>query len=235
MKNYAISILVLGLLSIYSFDAVEFFHFFEWLFDDVTQAQYWVNIFLAIFGSSFLALITSIIGYHTEKRKTMEAFYCTTSRLLKELMKYSADWEDLIKLDYIIKYNDVDKDQWGEQFASIYFVFRNKENTHYIYDKIFSPLDKLNCWVSNEENQKLYRIYIGGGTIPPYKLQYFIDEFEEIVKNKKTYMKEGTRITSFDDEFCGTVKEELDKRYYKLMYGKSKSKKGCEENEQSKN
>ena len=229
MRNYVFSTKVTSILAFVSLAAVIVIHYF--VHDG--EVQFWENVMLAIFGSSFLTAITSCIGYHTEKRRTMEAFFCNTNHLLNELRKYGFDWDDSIKIDFIMKYNEIDKEQWGEQFGSIHFMFKYKKKIRYIYQKIYLPLNKLNCLISSDSNQSIYRLYRGGKPISSAELSKVIGEFESRLILKETYMCGETKITCNKLILDNSIRRELNGHYYDLMYSKN-TQKGCDVDEQSK-
>ena len=89
MKNYVIATRVTASLSFISFFIAVIIQYFCC---DVT-AEFWCNVCLGVFGSSLLTFITSIIGYFTDKRKTLESFLYSTYSLLHIIKQYDINWE----------------------------------------------------------------------------------------------------------------------------------------------
>ena len=65
MRNYVFSSYITGILTLMAIIIVLYLHYSATIMD----SEFWVNICLAIFGSSLLALITSVVGYFSAKRK----------------------------------------------------------------------------------------------------------------------------------------------------------------------
>ena len=65
--------------------------------------SFWCNVLLGVFGSSLLTSVTTIIGYHTEKRAVMEEFYTESLKLLSRFNRYQIDYSltNLRKQKYI--------------------------------------------------------------------------------------------------------------------------------------
>lgn len=105
VKNYVISTRVTALLTSLSFIATLFIHYGFY----GKEADFWCNICLAIFGSGLLALITSWIGYTTEKRHTLESFSYNTHSLIHVINKYELDWSLEKKIDFFLDYTNIDK------------------------------------------------------------------------------------------------------------------------------
>ena len=51
------------------------------------QQEFWVNVSLSIFGSSILTLISSLVGYHTYKRKILENIFIHTIKANNQFRK----------------------------------------------------------------------------------------------------------------------------------------------------
>lgn len=142
MKIHKIGILSFGALTLLAFVLSVIFQYY------FCSANYWVNVCLAIFGSSFLALLISIIGYKVERQKTLETFSQYASRILNEIERYSTEWSLDRKVKYVLDLIDYDTNNYkelGNSFASIRFLFFHKRNFAFISKKIYAPIhDFLN-------------------------------------------------------------------------------------------
>lgn len=222
MKNYAISTKITGLCAVFSLIAV---FVLRGIFKN-SDDKFWENFALAIFGSSILAAITSGISYLTEKRRTMERFYCSTYHLLKILKQYSTEWDDLTKIDFIMNYDDIDKEPWGEEYGDIYFIFSHKKRMKYIYDSIYLPITLLNSRLSEEDIQSVFRAFRGKSSVETLNLGKVISEFETIITTKANDVKKivNRKVLTQSPRIVSSIKKELNGRYYDLMYSKNTQK-----------
>lgn len=222
MKNYAISTIITGLCAIFSLVAV---FVLRGIFRDCDD-KFWENFALAIFGSSFLAAITSGISYRAEKRRTMDRFYCSTYHLLRVLKQYSTEWDDLTKLNFIINYYDIDKEPWGEEYGDIFFMFNHKKRMKYIYDSIYLPITLLDSRLSEEDIQSVFRAYRGKSSVEKFNLEMVISAFETIITTKANDVKKivAQKVLTQSPRFVSSIKKELNGRYYDLMYSKNTQK-----------
>ena len=91
---------------------------------------FWCNLLLGIFGSSSLTLLTSIIGYRVERRRTFEGFSYATKTILHDLNKYQYTWGLEEKVDFFLNYTDISKIDWDRYYGDFDFFtsFFSKDN-----------------------------------------------------------------------------------------------------------
>lgn len=199
------------------------------------EGDFWSNVALAIFGSAFLTLITSLVGYFVERRKILEDFFCRTRIILKQLNKYQVDWPVEKKIDFFLSYAENDMIAWDSELRNMDFLFDKKRNKfHYVYYKIYKPIMDVNRSVNEHIlNFQLHKDKSGKND---EKMRIYIEEIECLFINKvdcqvpKEIDKDGEPIdfmmaSSWGNELVEKVFAELNGKYYELMYGKRKIKK----------
>ena len=225
MKNYVIASRTTASLTIISFGFVVYIHYCCL----GTEADFWCNVLLAIFGSALLTLITSIIGYFTEKRNTLENFSYSTRSLLHVINKYDVNWELEKKIDFYLTYVDIDKSLWDSRLGAIYFMndLRRKK-FNYRYNNISKPLLDFNQTVCKHEFH--FRWHKDGSGKNEVVMAKFVSELENMfIKrtiNECLLGNEGPyKMTSIENQLVSNTLLELNGRYYKLMYH-TRDKKG---------
>ena len=224
MKNYVIASRTTGGLTIVSLVLVFCIH----NGCSGTEAEFWCNVFLAVFGSALLTFITSIIGYITEKRSTLEGFWYSTYSLLRIINKYDVNWELEQKIDFYLTYVDIDKYLWDSQFGSIYFMNDlNREKAEYIYNNIYKPLLDFNGAICKHEFH--FRWHQDGGGKNKEVMAIFVNELESIFIKETSNVdclenNETSEMPLIEKQLVKNIHSELNGRYYKLLYGKSNKK-----------
>ena len=220
MKNYVISTRITATLSGLSFIVALILHygFHE------EEAEFWCNVCLAAFGSGLLTFITSCIGYAAEKRRTLEGFSYSTRFLLHVLNKYDLNWNLEKKIDFFLDYADIDESTWDAQLGSIYFMFDpGREKFKYIYWKIYKPILDLNRKIAAHEFH--FKWHKDGSGKNDAVMTTFVDEIEELFMEKlicKHTLEDGQEMqaTTIQNKLVHTALEELNGKYYDIMYGK---------------
>ena len=180
---------------------------------------------LGIFGSSLLTLLTSTIGYRVERCKTFEGFSYATKEILHALNKYQVSWRLEEKIDFFLNYHDISKIEWDRYYGDFSFIadFRGK-NRRYIYKQIYTPILRVNQAINNHVWH--FRYYKDSSGKNDKVLGKFIEEIEalfiettisEIDTNEKG---DPVTMTSTKNKIVHTIQEELNEKYYQLMYGK---------------
>lgn len=220
MKNYVMATRVTASLSFISFFIAVIIQYFCC----GATAEFWCNVCLGVFGSSLLTFITSIIGYFTDKKKTMESFLYSTYSLLHIIKQYDINWELEKKIDFYLNYLDVDKSIWDFQFGAIYFMFDVKDkNFKYIFNNIYKPVFDFNQAISKHEYH--FRWHKDGSGSNTAVMERFVSELENlfIKRVNSEYSRdsgEQTSVIVIKNQLVNTVMAELNGRYYELMYNK---------------
>lgn len=186
------------------------------------EANFWSNVSLAIFGSSLLTCISAYIGYFAEKRRVLESFGYATRTLLRAINKYDNNWDVERKVDFFLEYDSIDKTYWDQQLGEIFFLHDPcRNNFKYIYQKIYKPLLDFNQAVSN--HQFHFRYHKDGSGKNDAVMKVFTDELEKIVIERTVSIQElddGQKfeIPSVRNRLVFNIQEELNGRYYNIMY-----------------
>lgn len=138
MRNYVYSIRVLFIMAFISFVLLFF----------VVNSAY--DIMLAIFGSSFVSLIISIIGYRTLRTDTLEDFYSAVGEHLHYWTLFDSNDDINKKCEYFMNYYVKDFPDIGHFYGRIYFLFdfRHKIRNR-IYYNIYKPCVHLSNTIIN--------------------------------------------------------------------------------------
>lgn len=220
MRNYVIASRMTAVLTTISFLAIILIHYLCC----GAEADFWCNVCLAIFGSALLTFITSIIGYFTEKRNTLESFAYSTRSLLHVINKYDVNWELEKKIDFFLDYVDIDKSLWDFQLGAIYFMNDfQKEKFKYIYSTIYKPILVLNQAANKHEFH--FRLHKDGIGKNEAVMADFVSELEDMFIKKITNKHlidggEAICTTSIKNQLVSLILSELNGRYYDLMYNK---------------
>ena len=188
-----------------------------WWLSSITLISFCVLIFsnkiiydisLAIFGSSLVTLIISIIGYRSERKKTLEHFYNTICKRISYLSTYlhSCSIED--KCKFFINHFYRDFPSIGDAYADIYFLWDyKKKNLKYIYDNIYSKCRDMAYDIDNYYFD--FATYIN----KTGKNSQIIKEYIQMLESKYLNNK-------IENNFRVTIMNELNGEYYKILYGK---------------
>lgn len=220
MRNYVLLIRVTAALTSLSFVITLIIHYGFC----GSEADFWCNICLAIFGSGLLTFITSCIGYVSEKRRTMEGFAYSTRALIHMLNKYDLDWELERKIDFFLGYSDVDKALWDAQFGDIIFLYDpHKKKREYIYQAIYKPILDLNNAIARHDAH--FKWHKDGSGKNDAVMAKFVLEIESLFMEKTTVehaIGDGHtfQLTDIQNKLVHSVLEELNGKYYDIMYGK---------------
>lgn len=136
MKNYVWIVRTLFIVTLVSFVL---------LF--LTKCTFY-DIMLAIFGSSFVSLIISVIGYFTAKTETLEDFYHSVSERLHYWTLYDSNDSIEEKCEYFMSYYIKEFSDIGRNYSKIYFLFDCKQKEK-IYNDIYIPCSDLNNSIIN--------------------------------------------------------------------------------------
>lgn len=218
----------------------------EWIckihYDSISEKiDFWVDVSLGVFSGAILTLMTSIISYLREKRKTLEDFVYNTRHLLNYLNNYQEGMSIEQKLRFFIDYSELEKSKWDQDLGDIDFLFDfSRKKIKYIYKSIYKPIIDFNIALNNY--------------IPHFRMHLSVDDTKEnICKNDamierfilelqdylitKTEEKLPTKYDNNGDaiEYCRysstvpklvlNVRKEFNGRYYEIMYGKKFAKK----------
>lgn len=214
MRTYAICSRVTAILTVSSFMLIIILHY---LCQGI-EIEFWSNIALAIFGSSILAFITSIIAYFAEKRIALEGLWFSTKTLLHYINKYELNWDLEKKIDFYINYIDIDKSLWDANIGTIYFLNDfGRTCQNYIYDYIYSPINKFNQEVQKHEFH--FRWHKDGSGKNDRIMEKFVSEIEDMFM-EKIPVQHPYITFSIQNKLVKSILKELHGKYYYMMYHK---------------
>ncbi len=183
-----------------------------------------------VFGSGVLTIITSAVAYRVEKRKTFEGVFSSVHRILHQLGIYNNDWELDRKVDYLLIYFDSpSKQDLHQYYGSFCFFTYNKKKTSYIYNNICKPIfdfDEIIKTVSAN-----LRLHQDGTVKNDNAIRKIIETIEEaFVPMVKEQTPEETQVTIPCKKLVDKVREELNGKYYDMMYSKKQQRRISENN-----
>lgn len=220
MRIYRNSIIITGLLSIFSIGFAAILNF-------VTSADaFWCNALLGLFGSGVLTLITSIIGYCVERRRTFEGFSYSTRAILKNINKYQLNWNLDTKVDFFINYHENFSSEWDKYYGDFCFLAdKGNASRKYIYDSIYTPIKRTTDLVgSHIWHFRWHQDGSGRNDVVIGKMVKEVeDTFMTVIIEKPDPESEFT-MTETRNRLVNDVQNELNGYYYDLMYRKKRKK-----------
>ncbi len=217
MRIYKRSVIITGIISIVSLA-------FAIILNYVVNEEFWCNVCLGLFGSSFLTLITSIIGYFVEKRNCMDSFYIETKKFLNKFNRYQIDLKLEDKIAFFLEMADYDKTNWDMDFGKMDF-FNNKQR-EYIYYNIYTPLIEARKIIADHAVQ--FRMHTNKTGKNEPTMFALVENIEKCFLSQKKYhlpMEDNNKIiaTEVHNRIVEDILKELNGRYYKIMNGKKKA------------
>lgn len=202
------------------------------------DAEYWSNFCLSVFGSALLTLLSSILMYQHERKRTLKSFLYFTKQILKYLSKYRYSMTTKEKMQFFNGFFDLDKMQWKNEYYNLSFFFdriRRNKKRKYIYDKIVYPIEHFNSEVISRI--VLQRPDIVGDDIQlsDDTIQMIVDELQDYLLERKEedipveFNEDGTPI-----RWTHCIKEkaklrseiiaELHGKFRDILYGKKRER-----------
>lgn len=195
----------------------------------VVAEGFWCNVMLGVFGSSLLAMITSIIGYVYERRNTMELFYTETLKLVNIFNRYQTDLTLDQKIEFFLGLSDYDTSDLNLLIGKMDFF--NNDNRDYIYKSIYNPL--IIAYNKSISHSWHFRMHRNGTGVNEPEMKSFIEEIEPCFIEIKTYTHEYEKETfnskTIKNKLVDEIIEQLNGKYYQIMYGNKKKKQNVEE------
>lgn len=226
MKIYEKSIKITIILSIIS----SFISFRIYFYSKDSGMTFWYDISMGIFSGAILTLITSIIGYRVERRKILEGFWMRIHNILKSLNTYDTSVPIEEKIDFLINFYIQDRSDLETYMGEIAFLFDWKDKKFkYIYHSIYEPIFNLSNVIAKYYG--LFKWYKNGSARNDDLMQQHIEEIESLMFEKSSSIismksEEGEESTKeieqtyIYNKIVRNIKEELNGKYYIIMYGK---------------
>ena len=185
-------------------------------------------------STHLLTLLTSIIGYGVERRKTFEGFAYKTKEILHVLNKYQVLWGLDEKIAFFLNYHDISKADWDRYYGDFSFIADVQgKNRCYIYTKIYEPILKLNqtinkhVWHFRWYEDGTGKNKVVGKFVKEIETQ-LIEETVEIAGTEMSNVDGGITMTTTKNKLVCDIQREINGKYYQLMYGKKAYNKGSD-------
>lgn len=231
MRAYKKYVYFTALVSVVSFVPTILLHYLI----PCSESDFWIDVCLGIFSGAILTLITSIISYSHERRRTLESFVYHTCQILNCLNKYQESMSIEQKLNFYLDYIKLDKSAWDMDLGNMDFFFeRITNNRKYIYEKIYKPIIDFNHAVLKHEWH--FRWYLEGSEKNDEVMEKFLFELQDylIIKTESKFpieyddngnVIEYCKCSSSTSKLVADISKELNGRYYDIMYGTKVAKK----------
>lgn len=183
--------------------------------------EYVSNLFAGIFASGLLALLIAIINYCTERKRTLKKFYFYGMKAATNFNHFESDGDLERSIDSVLAMNEFDYLELDNAFGDIHFIFYNKKTRKYIYKSIYELIVKMRKLISCKcFHFKEYRKAANGNS---KVMQGFIAQIDAafIHRTEKKIIHEDGTITdmlSYHNQLVKMLREELNGRFYKIMY-----------------
>lgn len=235
MKAYKQTTIIVSIIALITFIASIILHYICYFKD----ADFWVDVSLGIFSGALLAALTAVISYIHERRKTLESFVYYTRKILGYLSKYQEDMALEDKLKFFLDYIDMDKSAWDSDYGNMDFLLEKFTKTRkYIYNSIYQPILQFNQAVSCYSFN--FRYYLNKSRYNSEAMEDFVSELEKYLIRRaeenvpKEYdnagkPKEFCKIVSVEPKLVLEIQEQLNGRYFEILYGKRNSSKAEKE------
>ena len=226
MRPYKRLTIICGFISLFSLAMCLFLHYSF----TSEEADFWVNINLAVFGSALLSSLTALVSYFHEKRTTLESFLYQCNNLLNVINKYQDSMSLEDKMKFYLNYHDLDKSIWDADYGNMdFFAEKISGSRKYIYEKIYRPILLFNQDVN--EHVWHFRWYFDGSGENANVMEIFVGQLEQhlLYKNKESvptdYDETGKPVTFYEitylePKLVQEIGRELNGRYYTIMYGR---------------
>lgn len=198
------------------------------------SAEFIYDICLATFGSALLSAITSAIMYNYEKRRQMEEFLKCTKAILNRLNKYNVSWDDEKKMSFFLSFEEMNFGTWDGFIRDISFFFDPKhKKREYIFDNIYLPIDKLIRKAIYMERHFRYHkeaLDANPSTLcDAGAMKHFISELEDLFIENITHIEKDSdgqehSWSEISNKLVHSILQELNGRYYDIMYGRKADK-----------
>lgn len=241
MRAYKKCVYFTAVISIVTFVVAVLLHYLI----PCAESDFWINVCLGIFSGAILTLITSIISYRHEKRRTMESFVYHTRQILFYLNKYQESMSIEQKLKFYLDYIEFDKSAWDMELGDMDFFFEKfTKKKKYVYEKVYKPILDFNQAVIQHEWH--FRWHLDGSGKNDAVMEKFTSELQDYlrirteVKVPAEYDADGNIIkyckySSTTSKLVADISKELNGHYYEIMYGMRVAKKQLKSQEDNSN
>ena len=187
--------------------------------------EYAANLLAGIFASGVLTIMISIINYRTERRKTLEQFYSYAKKAANNYNRFENDGDLERSIDSVLAMNDFDYIELDNAYGDMSFLFHDKKTRKYIFEKIYEPTLVLRKLISEKcfHFREYKKAFSGNSRV----MRIFVDEVAVAIMSQQemtSVNEHGVSIVmkTTHNKAVEQLLEELDGRYYKIMYPRAK-------------
>lgn len=181
-----------------------------------SNSEFCTNTILGLFSGSFCALLTALVSYFYEKRKTLESFYEHTLYISNYINKYQANNSIDDKVKFFLNFLNLDFHSLNNDYGNIDFLFEIKtHNRCYIYQEIYEPIILFKDKVARYEFDFMYFMNSS-------EKNYLIIE-KNLAELENSFLECGKNWTK--PKLTRKINNQLDGKYYEIMYGKYRNQK----------
>lgn len=210
MRIYKNTVIVMGVLTIISFMLAFFLSGSE-------KFVFWCNVLLGVFGSSFITLVSAIIGYLVERRYIMQDFYDRTIKIVNYLNKYQDAKSLDEKIAFYILFLDTDMVDFNSAFSKMSFF--KSANQKYIHKNIYEPIVDFRKRIRTHEMH--FRWHLDGTGRNNAVMLDFVKELESgFVEEKEriiNYNGDEKRMPYIERVLTEKILSELQRKYSDIM------------------
>ena len=183
--------------------------------------EFATNILIGIFASGLLAFILAIIGYFVERRKVLERFYTYVQKSASNFNRFENNGDLEQSISSILFMNQIDYVELDNAYGDIAFLFFNKKNKSYIYDRLYHPITTARNLIAEKcFHFREYRNAIEGNKRVMHILVQDVAEVLLSTTTKKGFTGMGmSMVMNFTyNKLAENLRNELNGKFYKLMY-----------------
>ncbi len=217
----------------------------HYLFASSREIDFWIDVSLGLFSGAILTVLTSVISYLHERRRTLESFANHTRSILSYLNKYQENMSLTQKIEFYLDYYDLDKSDWDMDIGNMNFFFeRITGHFKYIYNNIYKPIFDFDKHVANHVWH--FRWYLDGSGKNDAVMEDFLSELQDYLLEKSetdipTEYDENGKVVNvchcsyIKSKLVDEIQEKLNGYYFEIMYGKKYAKRELNSQEGEKN
>lgn len=211
--------------AIYSTAFLMVISLFVAIFLDQYGYDFYANLFSGIFASGVLTFLMAIIGYLTERKRTLERFYSYAQKVVSNFNQYEYDGDINHTIEILLQMNKFDYLELDTAYSNIDFLFFDKKNRKYIYTSIYNPINEVRNLIADKAfHFKEYRKATHGNR---QVMQNFICEIDQKIMERReesVVLEDGKtmKMSTIKNGLVLRLRKELSGKYFKIMYPFSK-------------
>jgi len=167
----------------------------------------------------------SVIGYFTERKRTLERFYSYAQKATSNFNRYENDGDVDRTIEVLLQMNQHDYLELDNAYGDIKFLFFDKRNREYIYSAIYFPIQEVSGLIA--EKAYHFKNYLRQTNGNRQVMKIFICEIDNKIMHRwEEKISEGDEhtvtISCIENKLVLALRKELSGRYFRIMYPLSK-------------